>query len=198
MTNKKLDANVLQLNIGSNYNTLDYGKFKLTYSNIRETLDTQNTTTSNKIANQLLLSNIYKKSNKLSLIVAATYLDTKESDIKSLLKQMHELGPKIAIITDGPNGANTYDGSEMWHMPMYPDPAPPVDRTGAGDSFSSTFTSMLALGMSVPEALARAPINSMNVVQYIGAQKGLLTMEKLEKFLADAPEDYKATQITLN
>ena len=86
MTNKKLDANVLQLNIGSNYNTLDYGKFKLTYSNIRETLDTQNTTTSNKIANQLLLSNIYKKSNKLSLIVAATYLDTKESDTDSIFE----------------------------------------------------------------------------------------------------------------
>lgn len=129
---------------------------------------------------------------------AQRILETKEDDIKELLKKMRELGPKIVIITDGPNGANTYDGNEMWHMPMYPDPAPPVDRTGAGDSFSSTFTSMLALGMSVPEALARAPINSMNVVQYIGAQKGLLTMEKLEKFLADAPEDYKATQITLN
>ena len=108
---------------------------------------------------------------------------------------MCALGPKIVIITDGVNGANTYDGTEMWHMPMYPDPAPPVDRTGAGDSFSSTFTSMLALGMSVPEALARGPINSMNVVQYIGAQEGLLSKDKIEDLLKSAPADYKATKI---
>jgi sugar/nucleoside kinase (ribokinase family) len=66
---------------------------------------------------------------------------------------------------------------------MYPDPAPPVDRTGAGDSFASTLT--------------WAPINSMSVVQYVGAQKGLLTREKLEKYLQDAPEDYKAEKLSL-
>lgn len=122
-------------------------------------------------------------------------LKTDEQDIKKLLEGMHELGPKIAVITDGPAGAYTFDGSEKWHMPMYPDPAPPVDRTGAGDSFSSTFTSALALGHDIPTALSWGPINSMSVVQYIGAQEGLLTREKLEKHLANAPEDYKAEKI---
>jgi len=117
------------------------------------------------------------------------------NDIKELLKGIHALGPKIAVITDGPNGANAYDGKEGWWHPMYPDPAPPVDRTGAGDSFSSTFTSALILGKSLPEALAWGPINSMNVVQHIGAQAGLLTREKLEELLKDAPEDYRAEKI---
>ena len=81
-------------------------------------------------------------------------------------------------------------------MPMYPDPAPPVDRTGAGDSFSSTFTAAIALGLSPSEALAWGPINSMSVVQHIGAQKGLLTREKIEEYLKNAPEDYKATEIS--
>jgi len=80
-------------------------------------------------------------------------------------------------------------------MPMYPDPAPPVDRTGAGDSFSSTLTSFLAKGLPVQEALRRAPINSMSVVQYIGAQEGLLSKKKLEQFLENAPADYKAIKI---
>ncbi|PIP86593.1 hypothetical protein COV42_00410 [Candidatus Campbellbacteria bacterium CG11_big_fil_rev_8_21_14_0_20_44_21] len=126
---------------------------------------------------------------------ARKILKTKEDDVKKLLKGIRGLGPKIAVITDGANGASTYDGKEMWHMPMYPDPAPPVDRTGAGDSFSSTLTSFLAKGLPVQEALRRAPINSMSVVQYIGAQEGLLSKKKLEQFLENAPADYKAIKI---
>lgn len=118
-----------------------------------------------------------------------------EDDIKALLKAMHERGPNVVVITDGPSGANTYDGAEMWHMPMYPDPAPPVDRTGAGDSFSSTFTAALALGHDIPTALSWGPINSMSVVQFIGAQKGLLSREKLEEHLRNAPSDYVASKL---
>jgi ribokinase len=80
-------------------------------------------------------------------------------------------------------------------MPMYPDPAPPVDRTGAGDSFSSTFTAAIALGKTPAEALTWGPVNSMSVVQYIGAQKGLLTLDELNKYIAEGPEEYKAKMI---
>jgi sugar/nucleoside kinase (ribokinase family) len=83
----------------------------------------------------------------------------------------------------------------MLYIPMYPDPSPPKERTGAGDSFSSTFTSALALGLSVPEALMWGPVNSMNVVQYTGAQKGLLPRKKLEEYLAKAPPHYKPKKI---
>lgn len=116
-------------------------------------------------------------------------------DIKDLLKALHDLGPKIVVITDGPKGAYTYDGKEIWHMPMYPDPKPPVDRTGAGDSFSSTFTSFLALGFEIPEALKRAPINSMSVVQYVGAQEGLLSRDQIEEHLKNAPENFKPQKV---
>jgi ribokinase len=126
---------------------------------------------------------------------AQRILHIKEGDIKTLLKEMHKLGPKIVVITDGPRGAYTYDGGEYWHMPMYPDPKPPTDRTGAGDSFSSTFTSALALGRDIPEALRWGPINSMSVVQYIGAQKGLLSLQQLEQYLSDAPDDYVPQKI---
>ena len=108
---------------------------------------------------------------------------------------MHELGPKIIVITDGPNGAYVSDKKDVWFGPMYPDPAPPVDRTGAGDSFASTFTSALALGESLETALSWGPINSMSVVQYVGAQAGLLSREKLEEYLKNAPVDYKPKKI---
>jgi sugar/nucleoside kinase (ribokinase family) len=126
---------------------------------------------------------------------AQRILETDEKDIKNLLKKMHGLGPDAVVITDGPNGAFAYDGEDFWQIPMYPDPAPPVDRTGAGDSFSATVTSALALGKSLPEALEMGPINSMSVVQYVGAQEGLLTMEKLEQYLAQAPKNYKPNRI---
>lgn len=111
--------------------------------------------------------------------------------VKDLIMKMSELGPRVVVITDGPKGAYAYDGNEVWFMPTYPDPKPPFERTGAGDAFASTFTSALALGMSIPQALSWGPINSMSVVQDIGAQRGLLTREKLEKFLKEAPENYK-------
>jgi hypothetical protein len=39
-------------------------------------------------------------------------------------------------------------------------------------------------------ALTWAPINSMNVVQHLGAQAGLLSKDKIQEFLAAAPNDY--------
>ena len=95
------------------------------------------------------------------------------------------------MITDGPNGAYAYYHGEAWFMPPYPDSKPPLSRTGAGDAFASTFTAALALGKTVPEALTWAPVNSMSVVQQIGAQRGLLTRPQLEDYLAKAPPEYK-------
>ena len=126
---------------------------------------------------------------------AQRILKTTTEDIKELIDGIRALGPTIAVVTDGPDGAYASDGSGYWKMPMYPDPAPPVDRTGAGDSFSSTVVSMLAEGLSLPEALKRGPINSMNVVQYVGAQEGLLSREKLEEYLTNAPENYKLSEL---
>lgn len=126
---------------------------------------------------------------------AQLILGTEESDMKKLLEAMRALGPKIALITDGPRGAYVADGTETLTVPMYPDPKPPLDRTGAGDAMSSTFVAALALGKTLREALLLGPINSMSVVQDIGAQKGLLSLEKLEKLLADAPPTYRAESL---
>lgn len=127
---------------------------------------------------------------------AQEILKTTEQHIPTLIRGIRELGPTIPVVTDGPNGAYTVDADDQaWHMPMYPDPAPPVDRTGAGDSFSSTFTAAIILGKDPAEALAWGPINSMSVVQQVGAQAGLLPREELLKHLEARPEDYVAKKI---
>ena len=115
--------------------------------------------------------------------------------LQDLAAGLHELGPKIVVITDGPEGSYaSYDG-KLVSMPNYPDPAPPYDRTGAGDAFASTIVAALALGESMETALSWAPINSMNVVQKLGAQAGLLTKQQIKKYLQDAPEDYKLSEL---
>lgn len=112
-------------------------------------------------------------------------------NIHDLFDKMHEVGIKIAVITDGPAGAYASDGVSRYKMPVYPDIAPPKERTGAGDAFSSTFVAALMLGASIEEALRWAPINSMNVVQHVGAQDGLLSMSDLIDMLSKAPEWYR-------
>ena len=126
---------------------------------------------------------------------AETILEKETKDVLELSKGIAALGPKMVAISDGPNGAYLYFNNELWHISIYPDIAPPLDRTGAGDAFSSTMTAGLALGLSPLEAFALGPINSMSVVQEIGAQKGLLSRAKLEEYLKNAPAEYKAKKI---
>ncbi|MGH7157861.1 MAG: carbohydrate kinase family protein [Candidatus Saccharimonadales bacterium] len=124
---------------------------------------------------------------------AAQVTGKDRGDVAGLISALHELGIKIAVITDGPDGAYASDGQKILFMPIYPDVAAPVDRTGAGDAFASTLTAALAMGEPLETALSWAPVNSMHVTQFIGAQEGLLPKARLEEFLQKAPADYKAT-----
>lgn len=126
---------------------------------------------------------------------AERILEVDETDIKTLLERMRALGPKIVLITDGTKGAYAYDGTEMLKVPMYPDIQPPRERTGAGDACTSTIVAALSLDKPLKEALLWGPVNSMSVVQEIGAQKGLLSREALEQYLANAPEGYRVESL---
>ncbi len=118
-------------------------------------------------------------------------LQSKEEDIKTLMQNIRALGPKISVITDGRNGAYLQSAEGSWHAPMYPDPAPPKERTGAGDATSSTTVAYIIKGLPPQEALLRGLINSANVVQEIGAQKGLLTAAQIDEWYAKRPADFK-------
>jgi len=144
------------------------------------------------------LAFIYSKADVVCVNVEESQLILREQsrDLKVLLKGMASLGPKNVFITDGIDGAYAYNPSQpdnFWFMPVYPHE--PFERTGAGDAFFSTIVSALALGKTMEEALLWAPINAMSVTLYVGAQKGLLSLEKLEEYLKSAAPDYKAKKI---
>lgn len=115
-------------------------------------------------------------------------------DLHDLITRMHALGPKVVAISDGPHGAYMSDGQTRFKIPLYPDPAPPLERTGAGDAFASTLLAGLLHNLSLEDAARWAPINSMNVVQYVGAQAGLLKVDQIMELLRNAPEWYKPEQ----
>ncbi len=143
------------------------------------------------------LKDIYKRTEVFICNVeeAQRLLHNETRDIKILLAELHANGPKIVLITDGPKGSYMLDGEHFYFMPIYPDPKPPVERTGCGDSFSATFVAALMLGKSPLEALVWAPVNPMSVIQYVGAQEGLLNREQIEWWLQQAPEEYKPREI---
>jgi sugar/nucleoside kinase (ribokinase family) len=139
------------------------------------------------------LKRIYQRTEVLVLNreEAVTVGGGNHDDVHDLINHLHALGPKIVVVTDGPNGAYASDGTNRFKMPLYPDPAPPVDRTGAGDAFASTFVAQLAKGNTIEGALQLAPINSMSVVQKVGAQAGLLSEHEITEWLKKAPDWYK-------
>ncbi|MDD5318579.1 MAG: PfkB family carbohydrate kinase [Candidatus Pacebacteria bacterium] len=131
--------------------------------------------------------------------------EKRKAQVKILLEKIAALGPEIVVITDGPDGAyaryveKNQVGQEntvvSLFVPEYPDPRPAYERTGAGDAFSSTFIVALVLGKDISEALKWGCVNSASVVQQVGAQKGLLNREQLEKFLLEAPQGWSVDNI---
>jgi ribokinase len=118
------------------------------------------------------------------------------TDIKELLLGLKNLGVVLPVITDGPLGSYTYDESgKIIHIKIYPDIAPPVDRTGAGDAFASTFSAAKYLGLNNKTALMWGSINSMSVCQCVGAQEGLLSREKIDYYINNKPSEWNIETI---
>ncbi len=126
---------------------------------------------------------------------AKKVLETMEEDPHILLSAIRQLGPKTVVITNGTKGAYAFDGTTTLFIPPYPDTKPPYDRTGAGDAFAATVVSVLAMGQPLETALQWGPINSMSVVQQVGAQRGLLRREEILRYLGETPEGYKVQRL---
>jgi ribokinase len=143
------------------------------------------------------LAGIYRRSYLVVLNREEAALVTGKNlkSIPELVSAMHALGPEVVVITDGPDGAYASRRGRIISMPNYPDPKPPLDRTGAGDAYAATITAALALDHTLETALSWAAINSMSVVQLLGAQAGLLTQQGIESYLKKAPATYHAEEL---
>jgi ribokinase len=117
------------------------------------------------------------------------------TDISGLLNRLHELGPRIAVITDGHNGAYASDSVCVYHMPIFH--AKAVEVTGAGDAFATGFLAAIFNSLPLPEAMLWGTANSAGVIGKIGPQDGLLSKQGLSKMIKKFKSD-KPTLIKHN
>lgn len=103
-----------------------------------------------------------------------------DGSIKKLLYGLKGLGPKNVVITDSKNGSYLEDESnKSYHLAAVETNV--VEKTGAGDAYSSGFLAGFLNGLSLPEAMQWGGLDSSGVITNIGAQKGLLTKEEISK-----------------
>ena len=105
---------------------------------------------------------------------------------KELIGEMCRLGPRMVVVTDGMDGAYAYDGDKFWHSGVLPIDA--IERTGAGDAFSTGLLGALLNGKSLKDALLQGTINSASVIGYVGPEDGLLKTEQLPEWFERAEE----------
>jgi sugar/nucleoside kinase (ribokinase family) len=136
---------------------------------------------------------VNKEEAEMLLLDKQTEQNDKEY-IEGLLKQLQALGPKTVVITDGKNGSYGINEQGEMHW-LAIDGGKVIERTGAGDAYTSAFIAATIAGLSFEKAMEWGAHNSTSVVAKIGAQAGLLTREEIEHFSleqsggeADEPE----------
>lgn len=119
--------------------------------------------------------------NKDEAIELVLSYGKKVTNIEKLLITSKTWGPKLVVITDGPNGAYAFDGKKIYYRKAPNTKG--INTTGAGDSFCSAFVWGIIKYQDVKLALQAGIINSNSVITEIGAQNGLLTNKQIRKEL---------------
>ena len=105
---------------------------------------------------------------------------------KDLLSKLLLLGPKNAVITDSDKGSYGTDGKSFFRAGIFP--VQLVEKTGAGDAYSSGLIAGLFYKLPLSEAMIWGTINASHAIQFVGTQRGLLSKEELERHRKAVPE----------
>ncbi len=100
--------------------------------------------------------------------------------VRELLVRLQKMGAKTAVITNGRYGSHAIDEyGNFYHEGLIPGEV--VERTGAGDGYTSGFLAATMLNRPMKEAMKWGAVNAASVVGKIGAEAGLLKKNALEK-----------------
>ncbi len=117
----------------------------------------------------------------LNLEEAQFVTGLKTDEVEDLHAHIHDLGPKISVITDSENGSSASDGEKIEKMGIYMHDLSIVDKTGAGDAFAGSFLAALHYKKGLRDALMWGAINSAQVITRIGAIHGQLTLKEMQE-----------------
>jgi ribokinase len=117
---------------------------------------------------------------------AQLYTGLETDSIPHLIEALHDMGPKIVVVTDGTAGSYASDGKDKWFLGVRPD-IPRIEATGAGDAYASAFAIALMNGHPVSEAMRWGTFNAESVIQQFGPQAGILEKFAMQKTLEANP-----------
>lgn len=106
-------------------------------------------------------------------------------DIRELLAEVKKYSKELVVITNGPEGSYVFDGEKFYKLGIFE--CPIVERTGAGDAYTTALVAALFYGKSLPEAMVWGTVNAASVIGKIGPQEGLLKLPELEKIVSENP-----------
>ena len=92
---------------------------------------------------------------------------------KGNLNDLSYFSTGVVVISDGPNGVIVKDKNKKTYKAGVPD-SPVVERTGAGDAFSSGFVSEYIRSKDTIKAIQFGTANASSVVTQYGAKAGIL------------------------
>lgn len=96
-----------------------------------------------------------------------------QKSIEEIIVNLQKLGPKIVVITDGKNGSFAINQKgEIFKQEIIEGKV--VEKTGAGDAYSSGFLAAMIYNKSIPDAMSWGAKNSASVIGKVGATTGLL------------------------
>ncbi len=114
-------------------------------------------------------------------------------EIKELIVELMRFGPNLVVVTDGKSGAYTISNGYLFHV--MPRDITPVETTGAGDAFASTFLAGHIRGESIETSLRMCTRNAESVILHQGAKKGLLGMEELMRSIKKSQPKLKKEKV---
>lgn len=102
-----------------------------------------------------------------------------DMSLAAFFAAMRQLGPNHVVVTDGGHGVFVGHAAGISYCPIV---ATTVAGTaGAGDAFTSTFSTFIAEGRPIEDALRAAAINAASVCEHIDTQTGLLKRDEIER-----------------
>jgi ribokinase len=120
------------------------------------------------------------KLNLTGLSITVLFVNQKEwESLATIQQQLHQQCVTIVVTNSEKGGVVYQSGQEI--LKYQREEVKAVNGTGAGDSFAVGFVSAILNGKDLKEQAEWGKKNAASVVSQIGAKKGLLTREALQK-----------------
>lgn len=88
-------------------------------------------------------------------------------ELRKFMKEMHEKGPELIIVTMGEHGSICYDGTRFYKYGIIP--CKVVDTMGAGDSYIAGFLLGMLEGLEIEKCMEKGAKSSCVTLGYQGA-----------------------------